>query len=835
VPDRRIVFHLIGNAHLDPVWLWDWREGLNEGIITSRTVLDLMDEFPDLTCIRGEALIYRHIEENAPETFARLRRRVAEGRWDVVGGTFVQPDTNLTGTETFCRHFARSQAYFRSRFGRPVEVAWAADSFGHSGGLPDILAAAGMTGFAFTRPGGAQLPLPKPAFWWEGRGGGRVLAYRPLAGWYGCERDEMPRKLDAVLAAAERGDLHHLAVFYGLGNHGGGPTRRALRDIAAWAAAHPDIAVVHSGLHRFFAALRAEVAGKGGDGFLPVHRGEMNYCLRGCYVSVAKLKYAFRRSEAAVARAEATDSAIASALALPPADLGSAWDALLLNSFHDILPGSSIERAYDEQLAWLGQARHQALAAENRALNHLARRVDTRRALPPQGDMPGSAVQIVWNPHPWAYHGPVELEASLDYRPIWAYRGRSAELPVTLRGPDGQLHPGQIVETEHSAMPGFPWRKRVVAPVALPPFGWCVMELAWEEGVSLPSRADSATAARRLDEHAIGNGSFAIAAVPGEAGVRITRAGQPVLADPGLGVVTVDDPWGSWGGMAEEAAALDLSTVRAAWSVTAAEVLEAGPERARLAVRLTGGRSRLDLHFMLYHSRPAVDVAARLFLDERSARVKLCFPAGGDTAQFEVPGGVVERGPAGEVPGGRWVRLRTAQGALGFASDALYGFDLKDGVLRASVARASRYANDVVTPADRDPWRPAVDCGELCFRFLLTTGAEAQAELPRLARELEMPPFTACVPPKPGDLPRAGSLLALHPGHLQVLALKPAEDGDGWILRLQETAGQAAEVSLSWGGCQLALGAVAAHGIASWRLRGAGGAWHVDRVNTQEW
>ena len=322
----RYTFHLIANAHLDPVWLWDWREGLNEGIITSRTILDLMDEMPELTCIRGESLVYRHIEENDPETFARICQRVAEGRWDVVGGTYVQPDTNLTGTETFCRHFARSQAYFRSRFGRAAEIAWAADSFGHSAGLPDILVAAGMTGFSCTRPGAGQVALAKPAFWWEGSGGGRVLAYRPQAGWYGCERDEMTRKLDGLLAAADQGDLHHVGAYSGLGNHGGGPTRRILREIAAWASAHPEVDVVHSGLHRFFAALRQEVGEKGGEGFLPVHRGELNYCLRGCYVSVAKLKYAFRKTEVAVSRAEAADSAIAAALGQSPAALDQAWD-----------------------------------------------------------------------------------------------------------------------------------------------------------------------------------------------------------------------------------------------------------------------------------------------------------------------------------------------------------------------------------------------------------------------------------------------------------------------------------------------------------------------------
>lgn len=831
---RSLTFHLIANAHLDPVWMWDWREGLNEGIITSRAILDLMDEFPELTCIRGEALIYRHIEEHDPETFARIRRRVAEGRWDVVGGTFVQPDTNLTGTETMCRHFARSQAYFRSRFGRPAEVAWAADSFGHSAGLPDVLAAAGMTGFAFTRPGPGQLPLAKPAFWWEGTAGGRVLAYRPPAGWYGCERDEMPRRLDALLAAAQAGDLDNVGVFYGLGDHGGGPTRRVLRDIADWADAHPEVKVVHSGLHRFFAALRAEIADRGGESFLPVHRGEMNFCLRGCYVSLARLKFAFRQTEAAVARAEATDAAIAAALGQPPADLGTAWDALLMNSFHDILPGSSIERAYDDQLAWLGHARHMALCAEHRALNRLALRVDTTRSRKPEGDRPGSAVLLVWNPHPWEYSGPVELEACLDYRPIWAYRGRAGELPVALRGPDGSLHAGQCVETEHSAMPDFPWRKRVVAPVSLSPCGWSVMELAWEEGAGPVSRASSPAAARRLGDCCVGNGIFSAEARAGDPGVRLFRDGEPVFTGAGLGVITVEDPWGSWGGMSEEPDSLDLSTVRHAWSVTAAEVLESGPERALLAVRLEGGRSRLDLRMMLYHSRPAVDVSARLFLDERSARVKLVLPAGGDRATFEVLGGTAERGPAGEVPGGRWVRLRTPQGAVGFASDALYGFDVKDGALRASIARASRYANDTFTPPDADPWRPAVDCGELRFRFLITTGPQAETDLPRLARELEMPPVALCVPAKPGDLPRQGSLVELRPAGLNILALKPAEDGQGWVLRLQETAGRSARAALTWCGRRLTLGTVSPGAIASWRIRPAGGSWLASRVNSQE-
>ncbi|HWP40533.1 MAG TPA: alpha-mannosidase, partial [Tepidisphaeraceae bacterium] len=319
---RNIVFHLIPNAHLDPVWLWDWREGLNEGLTTCRTILDLMDQDDELTFIRGETAVYEHIERTDPPTFARISKYVKAGRWDPVGGTVIQPDTNLPDAETLARHFTHGQRYLLSRFGRISRVAWAADSFGHSAGLPQILRACGIEYFAFTRPGNDIVPIAAPAFWWEAPGGARVLAYRPPAGWYGAERDEMPRRLDEILAAADKGRLTNVACFFGLGNHGGGPTD-----------------------------------------LLPVHRGELNFVLRGCYSSVAKFKFAYRRTENILQRAERTQALTSMRNSTSRSkhragqtqpSLYSAWQGLLFNSFHDILPGSSIERAFDEQLAWIG-------------------------------------------------------------------------------------------------------------------------------------------------------------------------------------------------------------------------------------------------------------------------------------------------------------------------------------------------------------------------------------------------------------------------------------------------------------------------------------------------
>jgi alpha-mannosidase len=813
-------FHLIGNAHLDPVWFWDWREGLNEGIITSRAILDLMDEDGELTFMRGEMAQYEHMEAHAPDVFERVRAYIKAGRWDVVGGTYVQPDTNMTATETMLRHYIMAQEYFQSRFDLRVRAAWAADSFGHSAGMPEVLAAAGMVGFAFTRPFPDAVPIAKPAFWWEGCAGSRVLAYRPPVGWYGNERDEMPRRLDGLLASAQQCDLQNVGVFFGLGNHGGGPSRRSLADIRAWAAQHPEVKIVWSGLHGLINALYEEVAANG-DNFLPTHRGELNFCLRGCYSSVARLKYFYRKTEAGVFRAERTDTAIRAGLGQANTKpLQSAWTALAFNSFHDILPGSIIERAVEDQVAWLGGAYHQAQKATNDALMALAAQVDTTVKLP-KGDKPGPAVLLAWNPHPSEYDGPIELEGMLDYRPIWDYRGRSDELPVELRDSTGRKLPMQVVPTDHTAMADFPWRKKVVTRAQLPPLGWKVFTLGWVEGTETPATPDPVQAPR---PGTIDNGIYKVVAKADSEGMQVFYKGQKLFGPGGLHLTTVADPYGSWGSMDERPESLDLSTVIASWRITKVETLERGPERATLWVRYEGGRSRLDLRVSLARQRAAVDVDARLFLDERSARVKLAMPCGARRAEFEVMGGRVSRGDLGEVPGGRWVR--TAQ--LSFASNALYNFDLKNGVLRATLARASRYTCDLTLGADEQPWLAAVDAGELRFKFLLSPGDDEQ--LPLLARQLEEPPLALAVPAAPGRLPRAGSFLQVQPAALRIVSFRPGAGADV-LLTLQEMNGRAATPRLKWLGQALKLDQVEAGKIATYRLAQRDGAWAAERAD----
>jgi alpha-mannosidase len=197
-------------------------------------------------------------------------------------------------------------------------------------------------------------------------------------------------------------------------------------------------------------------------------------------------------------------------------------------------------------------------------------------------------------------------------------------------------------------------------------------------------------------------------------------------------------------------------------------------------------------------------------------------PCGARQAEYDVMGGHITRGALGEVPGGRWVRTPT----LGFASNALYNFSLKDGALRATIARASRYACDLTLPPEAQPWIPAVDTGELRFKFVLSPGDE---HLPVLARQLEEPPVVMAVPAAPGDLPRTGSLMQIQPATMRVVSFK-ADQENGWLLYLQEMNGQTVTPRLKWMGQTLKLGKVEGGRIAAWRLVRREETWQAEPI-----
>ncbi|MCX7032063.1 MAG: alpha-mannosidase, partial [Spirochaetes bacterium] len=221
-----ITVHMIGNAHLDPVWLWRWPAGVGEALATCRAACDLLDAEGDVVFTRGDAWLYERVEALDPGLLARIRAHVAAGRWAVIGGWYLQPDCNLPLAASFRKQMEIGLRHAREKLGVDVTVGYNVDTFGHSAALPRLLSAGGYDSYVMMRPMAHEKTLPASLFRWRTSGdpGPGVITWRlPLA--YCTSADDLTDQVRAALACAVPG-VDHVMCFYGVGDHGGGPTRR---------------------------------------------------------------------------------------------------------------------------------------------------------------------------------------------------------------------------------------------------------------------------------------------------------------------------------------------------------------------------------------------------------------------------------------------------------------------------------------------------------------------------------------------------------------------------------------------------------------------------------
>ncbi|GBF06144.1 alpha-mannosidase [Deinococcus aerius] len=762
------VFHMIGNGHIDPVWLWNWPEGFQEIKATYRSALDRLSEHPDFifTCSSAGHLAW--IEANEPEMFAEIQARVREGRWALVGGWWVQPDCNLPGGESFVRQGLYGQRFFQSRFGRTADTGYNPDSFGHAGTLPQILLKSGLTRYTFMRPGPHEQALPGRLFWWEGPDGSRVLTFRipyEYCTW-GKDLEAHVRKCMTELGQP----VDELMCFYGVGNHGGGPTRENLASIARMNGEEDLPELRFSDPSRYFDAVQGRR--------VPVWTDELQHHAVGCYAAHSGVKRWNRQAELALVRAEklATLATAVTGLPYPGADLERAWKRVLFNQFHDILAGSSIESAYED-------ARHEygeALATAQHVTNAAALRLSWRVSIPQRE---GSKPYVVFNPHAFPVRLPVEHETG----------GVPESFTVTDEG--GRPIPAQRIRSE-ATVTG--WRKRLTWLVDLPPLGYRTYTILPGAAPEFPAVEASDThlenAAYRLDMDPQTGGIARLLDKRGEVDVfRDTAAVGLVLRDDSdtwsHGVFRYGDPVGRF-------------------ADATCTLVERGPVRSTVRAVSRYGGSTLTQEFSLFADQPYVEVRVRVDWHERHRVLKLHFPAHllAPQATFEAPYGVTTRPTDGsEEPGQRWVDLSGvfrptgAVRGLTLVNDAKSSYDTLDTNIRLTVLRSPIIAHhDPYVPSQDGDYR-FLDQGEQTFTYWLYPheGTWREAGVPRLAATLTERPVIIPETYHPGPLDPAGSFLSAEPENVQVTVLKRAEDGRGHVLRLVETHGQPTRAHLT--------------------------------------
>ncbi|MBI5160384.1 MAG: alpha-mannosidase [Micrococcales bacterium] len=390
----------VGHAHIDSAWLWPVRETRRKVARTWSNVLDLMAVYPDLVFAASSAVQYSWIKEDYPELFERLRAAIADGRFVPVGGMWVESDTNLPGGEAMARQFVAGKGFFLREFGIETDEVWLPDSFGYSGALPQIVAASNSSNFLTQKISWNETNrFPHHSFDWEGIDGTRVLTHFPPVDTYNSELTpaELAR---AERQHSERGVSDLSLVPFGFGDGGGGPTREMVE------AAHrqgdldgsPRVSVQRP--DAFFAELRESLPHP------PVWSGELYLEFhRGTYTSQARTKHGNRRAEHLLREAElwAATAAVRAGSAYPADELRRAWESVLLNQFHDILPGSSI--------AWVYRVAEREYAAVTQAAEQVI--ADALAAL---GAGAGAETQVAFNASPFPVAGVPALGAGAAAR-----------------------------------------------------------------------------------------------------------------------------------------------------------------------------------------------------------------------------------------------------------------------------------------------------------------------------------------------------------------------------------------------------------------------------------
>ena len=804
---------MVGHAHIDSVWLWDWREGYEVVKATLRSALDRTREFPGMVFVHGSAAHFAWLE-NHPALFAEVAQAVEDGRIGLVTGMWVEPDTNLPSGEALVRQTVQGQRYFREKFRRTARVGALPDTFGHPWTLPQILAGAGMDTFLFMRPGPHELELPAEVFWWTAPDGTRVLAHRLSD--YNTGPGSVAGSLERNLARVPARCPAWLG-FYGVGNHGGGPTRSLLESIVALAADPEGPRLELGAPEAFFAAVR--------DRPWPAVRGELQHHARGAYSACSAVKWLNRRAETDLVTAEKLAVfAGRSGFDWPGAELTRAWRSLLFTQFHDTLAGTAIAPAYDDAYREIGGALAAAGRIAHLATQRIADRVRTRRARvdevirhydPGDGSVTdyGDGVPVlVFNPSPFTRTEGVRIEVN-----DW-----TSERMRVLDEADHEVLSQPVAPSAVIAA----GRRGVLVEAQVPPCGYRLYRLAAEPPAPGKSLGPD------LDGGVVQTDRLRVEIDPARGGVRSVRdlaRGRELLRGPGATGQVLRDPGDTWG----HGVAAYREVVGELGDGTLA-VEERGPVRAVLALTTRYEASTLIQRVIVYRDLPVV--IADCELDWRAPRhlLKLAFPLDvrADRVSCEIPYGRIEREATGEEePGQRWIAVRGADGAgVALVNDGRYAFDCRDGVVRMTVARSAVYAHHDPRRLKPDERYRYQDTGLLRFRWALAAfDRDGEDEVMALAEAFQRPLDVVREYAHDGDLPPRYSFLTLDPpGAVELGALKQAEDGQGLIIRLREQHGRHVRVRLTMAdhGIRQDL-ELTPYSIRSWRLHG-GTAFPVD-------
>ncbi len=798
---RQATFHLTGNAHIDAAWLWPWTETVDVVKRTFGTALQLMYEYPKYTYSQSAAAYNEWMADKYPDMNAEIAQRIREGRWEIVGGMWVEPDLNMPSGESLVRQLLVGQRWFKQHYGVVTRIGWNPDSFGYTWQLPQIYKKSGIDYFVTQKMTWNDTnQLPFKLFWWESPDGSKVLTYFP----HDYVNSNMaPVRLSEDLAVARKRSPGMLEMMdlYGIGDHGGGPTRAMLDQATHWESpGHITPKYEFGTAQSFFSSIEKTIApespvwnyesiAKGYEPPSPV-AGEVSIPTwdtelylefhRGVYTTQADHKKNMRDSEVEVLNAEKWSSlAWLDGRSYPGTELTEDWKKVLFNQFHDLAAGSGIGVIYKDAQKDYDVVRWSTNEISAGALRTVAERIDTQVK---HGD---ALPVVVFNPLGWPRSGIVTVPVELA--------------GTTAAGLEAQdTSTGEVEGTELVSFD----KQTGVAKMRI--FARDVPALGYKTYRVFPKPAN-APAFHATKDHATAD-SFVI-----------ENENLRVVVNKQSGCITsLFDKRGNFETLAPGACGnqfqffKDLPKEYDAWNIDPGTLDEAPAVIDHAdSVELTGTDTphpdvRIVRHWQ--HSKfvqtvnlnpgaDFVDVNNQIDWHESHVLLKVAFPLAATSpfATYEIPYGSIERATTRnnswekaqfEVPAMRWADLGDSKQGFSLINNTKFGYDAVGNLLRLTLLRSPKWPD------------PDADMGHHHIRYALYphAGTWKDAQTVRRGWEFNYPLKAVVTTAHPGSLPAEHSFASVEPENVVLTAVKKAEDAKGLIFRVYEWAGKAATV-----------------------------------------
>ncbi|MGC8846792.1 MAG: alpha-mannosidase, partial [Candidatus Hydrogenedens sp.] len=738
----------------------------------------LMKEYPEFKFTSSSSCFYEWIEASEPELLQEIKKRVEERRWEITGAFYVEPDCNIPSGESFVRHGLYSQRLFQRLFNKKPKVAFAPDSFGHAGTLPQILSKLGIKYYIYMRPSpGKEKEYPDgTTFKWVSPDGTHIIT-SVIPESYGGEYEEVFQKIENIEKYLYwNKNQQEFLCFFGVCNHGGGPTRITLENIQNKQKKIKKYKSQFSTLEEYFNQIIKKQKN------IPVIKDELQHHARGCYSVLSDIKKLNRQLEHKILMAErcATAGWLLKETKYPETVFEAIWKDLLFNQFHDILAGTSIIEAYQDTRDQLGAGRHRADIIINLTIQKIAKSINT------QGE--GNAIVVI-NPLAWPVKQPV-IVSEIISRNI-----------CTREGDIELINDEQIccsIQTIQSSRPG---SKKYVFIAEVPSLGYRVYYARQEceehkKIHKLKIKPHTIPCPPIIDKNRLENNFWNIEFDFVRGGISrlydkthkidvIKHLGMPIS------LVDASDTWSH-----------DVSEYRVEtgkFTLTDMVIKERGEVLASMVQEFQYNQSKVIQEVILYKDIEDIDIHLTILWLEKYKVLKWLADTNilNGIATYEVPYGIQIRPCNGEEEvGQQWIDLSGdidgKSYGLSVITDSNYGYDIKEGIIRITLLRSPAYAH-------HDPERyhvssnyPIIDQGwkEMRLRLIPHTGSWKDTRVIKSAWELNVPLIAQYEHSHPGRRGLQATLLGTEAENILISVVKKSEDGNDLIIRAYETHGK---------------------------------------------